>query len=153
MLKVECEKLQTWTKTKNRHRLKFCSDQIKNIKNFHCSLQNFFLKKNPYSIKHHEKTALLAQNQIPVYFYLLCQHSKAYGQLNCLSGQRLWISHLGCHSCHIVSLGVVTEACDLFSQRQNGLLLYSEEKQSRKKMLLSVLREQHHLYVTVAHFQ
>lgn len=88
-----------------------------------------------------------------MYLYLLCWHSKAYGQLNCLSAQRLWISHLGCHSWRIVSLGVVTGACDLFARRENGLLLYSEEKQSEEKMLLSVLSERHHLYVTVALFQ
>lgn len=33
-----------------------------------------------------------------------------------------------------------------------ALLLDLEEKQSESKMLLSVLSEKHHLYLTVAHF-
>lgn len=127
-------KLKPWTRTSNRHKLMFCTDQIKNINTFYCPLQNVFLKKNSYSVKHLEKTALLTQNQIPMYFYLLCWHTKAYGQLTCLSAQRLWVSHLGCHSWHIVNLGLIG-TCDLFARRENGLLLYLEEKQRKENAI------------------
>lgn len=88
----------------------------------------------------------------PSFLLALLAQQNLWAASNCLSAQRLWINHPDYPSCQLASLGILREAWVLFSLKHNGLLLDLEEKESERKMLLSVLSEKHHLYLTVAHF-